>query len=70
MCLKFLITTNKSVCFIYEKARNLLSWSVHYAVYKVPWDFPGGTVDKNPLANAGDIGLIPGPGRFQMPWSN
>jgi len=43
---------------------------VHYAVYKVPWDSPGGTVDKNPLANAGDIGLIPGPGRFHMPWSN
>ena len=27
-------------------------------------DFPGGTVDKNPLANTGDIGLIPGPERF------
>ena len=25
--------------------------------------FPGGTVDKNPPANAGDTGLIPGPGR-------
>ena len=26
-------------------------------------DFPGGAVDRNPLANAGDMGLIPGPGR-------
>ena len=26
-------------------------------------DFPGGTVDKNPPANAGDMGLIPSPGR-------
>ena len=26
-------------------------------------DFPGGTVDKNPPANAGDTGSIPGPGR-------
>ena len=29
-------------------------------------DFPGGTMDKNPPANAEDIGLIPGPGRFHM----
>ena len=33
-------------------------------------DFPGGTVDKNPPANAGDTGLIPGLGRFHMPWNN
>ena len=25
---------------------------------------------KNPLANAGDIGSIPGLGRAYMPWSN
>ena len=24
---------------------------------------------KNPLANAGDTGLSPGPGGFHMPWS-
>ena len=34
------------------------------------WDFPGGTVVKNLPANAGDMGLIPGPGRSHMPWSN
>ena len=28
--------------------------------------FPGGLVVKNPLANAGDTGLIPGPGRSHM----
>ena len=33
-------------------------------------DFPGGTADKNPLANAGDMGSIPGPGRFLMPQCN
>ena len=33
-------------------------------------DFPGGAVDKNLLANAGDTGLIPGPGRFHMPQSS
>ena len=34
------------------------------------WDFPGGTVVKNPPANAGDMGSCPGPGRSHMPWSN
>ena len=30
------------------------------------WNFPGGAVVKNPPANAGDTGLIPGPGRSHM----
>ena len=29
-------------------------------------DFPGGSVVKNPPANAGDTSLIPGLGRFHM----
>ena len=33
-------------------------------------DFPGSTMVKNPPANAGDMGSIPGLGRFHMPWSN
>jgi len=33
-------------------------------------DFPGGPVVKNPPANAGDTGLIPGRGRLHMPGSN
>ena len=32
--------------------------------------FPGGTAVKNPPANAGDTGSIPGPGRSHMPRSN
>ena len=32
--------------------------------------FPGGTVVKNPSANAGDTGSSPGPGRFHVPRSN
>ena len=32
-------------------------------------DFPGGAVVKNPPANAGDMGLSPGPGRFHIPRS-
>ena len=31
--------------------------------------FPGGTVVKNPPANAGDMGSFPGPGRSHMPRS-
>ena len=33
-------------------------------------DFPGGAVVKNPPVNARDPGLIPGPGRSHMQWSN
>ena len=33
-------------------------------------DFPGGTMDKNPPANAGDTSSIPGPGTFHMPQGN
>ena len=34
------------------------------------WGFPGGPVVKNLPANAGDVGLIHGLGRFHMPQSN
>ena len=33
-------------------------------------DFPGVPMVKNPPANAGDTGSIPGPGRFHMPQGN
>ena len=32
---------------------------------KYDWDFSGGMADKNAPANAGDTGLILGPGRFK-----
>ena len=37
---------------------------------KLIMDFPGGPVVKNPPANAGETGLILGPGRSHMPWGN
>ena len=40
------------------------------AIMKMQRDFPGGTVDKNPPANAGDMGSSPGLGRSHMPQSN
>ena len=33
-------------------------------------DFRGGSMDKNPPANVGDTGSIPGLGRFHMPRTN
>ena len=39
-------------------------------VIKTVWGFPGGTVVKNPPANAGDRGLSPGLGRSHMPWNH
>ena len=36
----------------------------------VPGGFPGGTVVGNPPANAGDMGLSPGPGGSHMPRGN
>ena len=33
-------------------------------------DFSGGPVIENPPAKAGDIGSVPGLGRFHMPQSN
>jgi len=33
-------------------------------------DFPGGPVVKNPPANAADMSLIPGLGRFHLPLGN
>ena len=32
--------------------------------------FPSGAMDRNQPANAGDMGWIPGPGRFHMPLNN
>ena len=32
--------------------------------------FPGGSVVKNPAANAGDLGAIPGSGRFPGGWQS
>ena len=39
-------------------------------ILKLLLDFPGGPVVKNPPADAGDTGSIPGPGRSHMPWNN
>ena len=49
-----------------------LHYQLFFLIIKIleEWDFPGGVVVKNPPANAGDTGSIPGPGRSHMLWSN
>ena len=52
-----------------------MDWLDFLALYtfnlKSHWQgFPGGSVVKNLPASAGDMGLIPGPWRSHMPWSN
>ena len=32
--------------------------------------FPGSPLVRNPSANAGDTGFMPGPGRVHIPWRN
>ena len=48
---------------------------INYSFSRGSWtwtslDFPGGAEDKNLPASAGDLGSIPGPGRFYMPRNN
>ena len=48
-----------------------LSARTRFSLPKNLWlDFSGGPVVKNALASAGDMGSIPDPGRFYLPWSN
>ena len=43
-------------------------WVCRLILYNT--DFLSGSVDKKSPTNSGDMGLIRGPGRFHMPWSN
>ena len=49
---------------IFNNNRSVLKRRVNFfkMLYSRVWpeDFPGGTVDKNPPASAGDMGSIPG----------
>ena len=67
---------------IVQKCKILASWvgvqtpgvyvivKEHKLRKAVEEDFPGDSVDENLPANAGDIGSIPGLGRFHMPPGN
>ena len=49
---------------------NLITYILKSTPKSTFMDFPGGTVDKNPPANARDTGSIPGPKRTHILWSN
>ena len=58
------------ICFLNNKTRkSKLLLNPCVAEWMLA-DFPGGTIDKNLTSNAGDTGLIPGPGRSHMLQSN
>ena len=54
------------VFLIYLSSLSLLQYLQTFYIKS----FPGGPVVKNLPANAGDISLIPGLGRFHIPWGN
>ena len=57
-----------------DKGQTLTSQCSHPVAYLIltmsVGDFPRGSVVKNPPASAGDMGLIPDPGRPHMQRSN
>ena len=62
----FAISFSRSTIILKGVGNLLLVWDSPLGCNFVKDDtcgyLPGGTVDKNPPANAGDMGLIPGPG--------
>ena len=52
--------------FLHFDLKNLIG----VYLQKLSFGLPGGSMVKNPPANAGDTGSVPGPGGSHMPWSN
>ena len=58
------------------KRRNILNLNCEAKIgliqkkKKNNYNFSAGSVVKNPITNAGNSGLIPGPEIFHMSWSN
>lgn len=49
---------------VHRPAVSISHWSLELVRNKELRDFPGGAVNRNPPANAGDMCLIPGLGKF------
>ena len=58
----------KKLVYVSEQAQ--IHASKKGADERMSLDFPGGLVVKNLSANAGNTGLISGPGRFHVPKGN
>ena len=63
------LTLTDVTLFLYQIISIEYSWDI-VLLKTICLDFPGGAVVKNPPANAGDTGSIPGLGRSHMPWSS
>ena len=55
--------------YLEDKSEGNLPVNATFKRIKV-WDFPGVPVVKNPPANAGDMGSIPGQGGLHVLWGN
>ena len=54
----------------YKRNENQTTMGYHLKKIHALQGFPDGSVVKNLSANAGDLGLIPDPGKFHVPQSN
>ena len=66
----FLISLSDSSLLVYRDTTDFLCTDFVSYSFTEFRDFPGGTVVKNPPADAVDRGSSPGSGRSHMPWSN
>ena len=56
--------------YLENKGNRVLSGETSFLYSKKDiLDFPSSTVDESLPANVGDLGFVPGPGRFHMPWN-
>ena len=53
-----------------QRTLNILNKKSNNVIEKMGQGFPGGSVVKNPPANAGDIGSTSAPRRSHMLWGN
>ena len=71
--IKKMKTTHRMEENICKQPTNMRLWAEdlnrHFSKEDIE-DFPDSPVVKNPPANTKNTGLIPGPGRFHVPWGN
>ena len=66
----FFLLTRLGKLYLRRESCLMERFALEILTLKKPWDFPGGPEVKNPPCNAGDMGLIPGPGKSHILQSN